>query len=197
MPQKREIKRKCRGEARARAAARGGGRRQRRWFYGGQEGHRCFKISTARPRAYGIFTYLIGLEHACRDARACPDAPVPTSPPRDLQIYSTALQNRPPVSWCRKSRPCLRSKPADDGANSAHPFRGVLSWNTALATWNPGPGCDFCLHATVTAKNAISGQNLATRAASRVSQVPCRATRDGREPLPRSYTTQAPLACAR
>ena len=46
-------------------------------------------------------------------------------------------------------------------------------------------------------KNAISGQNLAIRAAPRVSQIPHRAKKGGHEPFPRSYTTKVPVACAR
>ena len=112
--------------------------------------------------------------------------------------HNSTSQPRPSCVLVRDLRPWAFEIPQATEGIRMRLFRGVLAWHTALASSRQSALCVvFDLHATVTTKNTISGQNLAIRAAPHVSQIPHRARKGGHEPSPRSYTTKAPLACAR
>ena len=119
-----------------------------------------------------------------------------------LVVKTKAHHNKDlPVSWYRDLQPWAFETPQATERIRMRLLRGVLAWHTALASSRQSSLLcvvfDFHIARDRNHKNAISGQDLAIRAAPRVSQIPHRARKGGHEPSPRSYTTKVPLACAR
>ena len=77
-------------------------------------------------------------------------------------------------------------------------FRGVIAWHSALAASRQSALCVvFDLHATVTTKTPFLARIWLSELHHAFPRYPTEREKGGHVPSPRSYTTKAPLACAR